>query len=73
MGGGLTINHFFFLGYGALWTVGLSAMAIIGGGLAGFILALMRVSPSRAVRLVSSIYIQILQGTPLLAPKDAPP
>jgi polar amino acid transport system permease protein len=66
MGGGLNINHFYFLGYGALWTVGLSAMAIIGGGLAGFILALMRVSPSRPVRLISSIYIQILQGTPLL-------
>ncbi len=66
MGGSLNANHLLFLGQGALWTIGLSVIALIGGGLVGFLIALARVSPSKAVRLLSGAYVQLVQGTPLL-------
>lgn len=66
MGGSLNINHLMFLGQGALWTIGLSLIGLIGGGIAGFIIALCRISPSRVVRLLSAGYVQLIQGTPLL-------
>jgi polar amino acid transport system permease protein len=66
MGGSLNINHLVFLGQGALWTIGLSLIALIGGGIAGFVIALCRISPNPAVRLVSAGYVQLVQGTPLL-------
>ncbi|WP_099901335.1 amino acid ABC transporter permease, partial [Methylobacterium frigidaeris] len=49
-----------------LWTVGLSLIALIGGGAVGFLVALCRVSGVRAVRVASSAYVQLIQGTPLL-------
>jgi len=66
MGGSLNANHLMFLGYGALWTIGLSLIGLIGGGIAGFIIALCRISPNRIVRLLSAGYVQLIQGTPLL-------
>jgi polar amino acid transport system permease protein len=66
MGGSLNANHLMFLGQGALWTIGLSLIALIGGGIAGAVIALCRVSPSRFVRLLSGAYVQLIQGTPLL-------
>ena len=66
MGGSLNANHLLFLGYGALWTIGLSLIGLLGGGIAGFIIALCRISPSRIVRVLSAGYVQLIQGTPLL-------
>jgi polar amino acid transport system permease protein len=66
MGGHLNINHLMFLGQGALWTVGLSVIALIGGGIVGFAIALARISPLKSVRLASAVYVQLIQGTPLL-------
>lgn len=66
MGGALNANHLLFLAHGAMWTIGLSLIALIGGGLVGFLVALARISPSRAVRLASGLYVQLVQGTPLL-------
>jgi polar amino acid transport system permease protein len=66
MGGSLNANHLLFLGYGALWTIGLSLIGLLGGGIAGFIIALCRISPNRIVRLISAGYVQLIQGTPLL-------
>jgi polar amino acid transport system permease protein len=66
MGGHLNINHLMFLGQGALWTVGLSVIALIGGGIVGFVIALARISPLKSVRIASGIYVQLIQGTPLL-------
>jgi polar amino acid transport system permease protein len=66
MGGSLNVNHLLFLGHGALWTIGLSLIALIGGGIAGFIVALCRISPSRPVRVLTAGYVQLVQGTPLL-------
>lgn len=62
----LNFYHIEFLAWGAMWTIGLSLMAFIGGGLAGFAIALCRVSSSRVVRAVSGCYVQVIQGTPLL-------
>jgi polar amino acid transport system permease protein len=66
MGGSLNANHLMFLGYGALWTIGLSLIGLLGGGIAGFVIALCRISPNRFVRLLSAGYVQLIQGTPLL-------
>ena len=37
MGGSLNVNHCMFLGHGALWTIGLSLIGLLGGGLVGFV------------------------------------
>ncbi|MFD1626071.1 amino acid ABC transporter permease [Azospirillum griseum] len=60
------LAHVEFLAWAALWTVGLSAIAFVGGGLLGFAVALLRVSANPAARLAAIVYIQIVQGTPLL-------
>lgn len=48
------------------WTIVLSLIAFVGGGVAGFLLMLMRISPFPWVRLPSVVYIEFFQGTPLL-------
>jgi len=58
--------HLEFLGWAALWTIGLSAIAFVGGGLLGFMVALARISSVKALRVAAATYIQIVQGTPLL-------
>lgn len=62
----ITATHVEYIAFGALWTIGLSAIAFIGGSILGLILALARISSSRALVRISSVYIQIVQGTPLL-------
>ncbi|GLK84260.1 amino acid ABC transporter permease [Ancylobacter defluvii] len=61
-----SLVHLEFLGWAAMWTLGLSAIAFVGGGLVGFAVALMRISPFRGVRYAAIVYIQVVQGTPLL-------
>jgi polar amino acid transport system permease protein len=63
---GFNSNHVLFLIQGAGWTLVLSLMAFVGGGLVGFLVALCRVSPNRALRWFSFAYVQLIQGTPLL-------
>jgi len=65
-GGGLTLLHIQFLLLGAGWTVCLSLIAFIGGGIAGGAIALARISPVKAVRWLAIAWIQLIQGTPLL-------
>ncbi|NTJ11632.1 amino acid ABC transporter permease [Rhizobium lusitanum] len=62
----LNIHHFEFLLTGAVWTIVLSAMAFVGGGAVGFFVAIARITPFKAVRIVSMAYVQLIQGTPLL-------
>ncbi len=50
----------------ARWTIVLSLIAFAGGGLVGFLLMLMRISPIAWVRLPSVVYIEFFQGTPLI-------
>lgn len=62
----LNFAHIQFLLEGTLWTVILSLMAFGGGGLMGFLIALGRIAPLRALRVVIAAWVQLIQGTPLL-------
>jgi His/Glu/Gln/Arg/opine family amino acid ABC transporter permease subunit len=50
----------------ARWTVLLSLIAFVCGGLVGLVLLAMRVSPLPWLRRVVSVYVELFQGTPLL-------
>ena len=58
--------EFLFILEAAKWTLALSAIAFVGGAILGLAIALMRTSESRWARGVSTTFIQIFQGTPLL-------
>ncbi|EUB98837.1 polar amino acid ABC transporter, inner membrane subunit [Rhizobium sp. CF080] len=60
------INHVGFLLQCASWTVVLSVIALIGGGLGGVAIALMRLSRFAWLRWIAQAYIYVIQGTPLL-------
>jgi polar amino acid transport system permease protein len=62
----LNAHHIWYLIAAAQWTVLLSLIAFAGGALVGVPIALMRVSPNNALRIVAGGYIQLIQGTPLL-------
>jgi len=51
----------------ARWTVALTGLAFVGGGIVGLIVALLRVSPFRLLRLLGTFYVTVVQGVPLLA------
>jgi polar amino acid transport system permease protein len=55
-----------YLVLAARWTVLLSLIAFIGGGIVGLVIALMRVSRARATRWFAIGFIRVFQGTPLL-------
>jgi polar amino acid transport system permease protein len=48
------------------WTLGLSLVAFVGGGLVGLLIALLRVAPVAPLRWIAAGYIQLFQSTPLL-------
>ena len=50
----------------ARWTVGLSLIAFIGGGLVAMMLLVARLSKARGTGVLVSGYVQLFQGTPLL-------
>lgn len=58
--------EFFFIFYALRWTLTLTAIAFLGGGLVGIALAVMRISSSKALRVATSAYMQFVQGLPLL-------
>ncbi|MDO3433736.1 amino acid ABC transporter permease [Rhizobium sp. CBN3] len=59
-------NELFFLLQGLKWTVLLAIIGFVGGGIFGVLIALVRTSKNRFARFVSSGYIALFQGTPLL-------
>ncbi|MGO4741770.1 amino acid ABC transporter permease [Bosea sp. 2KB_26] len=59
-------NEFLFLLTGLKWTVFLSVIGFVGGGVFGLGVALARTSGSPLLERVTSGYIAIFQGTPLL-------
>ncbi|GAB2892102.1 amino acid ABC transporter permease [Paralcaligenes sp. KSB-10] len=59
-------QQFDYLLQGAWGTVVLSCLTFVFAGLLGLLVALSRISPVRAVRGAASLYIQSIQGTPLL-------
>ena len=54
------------LALAARWTIGLSLVAFIGGGVVGLVLLVARTTPSRALQRFVAAYVQLFQGTPLL-------
>ena len=50
----------------ARWTVGLSLIAFIGGGIVGLLLLVARLSKARGMDTLVGGYVQLFQGTPLL-------
>jgi len=59
-------SDFFYLMFAARWTVALTIVSILGGGLIGGVIMLLRVLPVAPARIVAIIYINVIQGTPLL-------
>lgn len=48
------------------WTIALSMVSFIGGGIVGALLLFLRIGGSRVARLFAKGYIELFQGTPLL-------
>ncbi|ATN37006.1 amino acid ABC transporter permease (plasmid) [Rhizobium sp. ACO-34A] len=59
-------NELFFLLQGLKWTLALTVIGFIGGGVFGLCVALARVSESALVQRATAGYIAVFQGTPLL-------
>ena len=59
-------NEIYFLLQGLKWTVALTIIGFIGGGIFGLLVALARTAESGLLRKVTTGYIAIFQGTPLL-------
>jgi len=62
----INFNDFVYMLLAARWTVALSLIAIVGGGLAGLLIVAARMSRWRIVSAAAFAYIQFLQATPLL-------
>lgn len=62
----LTAPQLQFLLGGLAWTVVLSLLAFVGGGLLGFAVAIARVYGPNITRQLVMLYIKLIQGTPLL-------
>jgi polar amino acid transport system permease protein len=60
------LSEFLFIVAAVRWTLLLSLVAFLGGGLLGLLIAILRTTSSRFVRLLTSGYIQLFQGTPVL-------
>lgn len=60
------IPEFLYILAALRWTLLLSLVAFLGGGVVGFLIAIMRTTQSRALRLLTAGYIQLFQGTPVL-------
>ena len=59
-------DQFLFLLRGLQWTVLLSAVGFLGGGVAGLAVALARTGSARWLQHGAATYIAVFQGTPLL-------
>ena len=59
-------NHLNILLLAARWTLLVSLLAFVGGAAGGFVVALCRTARSAWLRNACMVYIQIVQGTPVL-------
>lgn len=58
--------EFLFLLQGLKWTVLLTMISFVGGGIIGLAIALARVSSVKLIERTAAAYIALFQGTPLL-------
>ncbi|UHS63851.1 amino acid ABC transporter permease [Agrobacterium vaccinii] len=61
-----SLTHVQFMLTGLGWTIGLAFIALVGGSIAGSVIALMRMSANPIISLLAKFYIFVVQGTPLL-------
>jgi polar amino acid transport system permease protein len=66
MTGGFTTAHLFYLVHSIWWTLVLSALAFVLGSIGGFGMMLARISPRRWLSRPAMVYIEAIQGIPLL-------
>ncbi|MCL6654603.1 amino acid ABC transporter permease [Agrobacterium rubi] len=59
-------NELFFLMQGLKWTLALTVIGFIGGGVFGLCVALARTAENKISQRVTAGYITVFQGTPLL-------
>jgi polar amino acid transport system permease protein len=57
----------YYLLLAARWTIALTALAFVGGGIVGLLVATLRVSPFAPLRWIGAGYVNVIQGIPLLA------
>src|SRR5260370_23586677 len=62
-----TLTDVLYLIAAMRWTLALTAIAFLGGGIVGLTIALCRVSSFFPLRWLGAIYVHAVQGTPLLA------
>lgn len=62
----LNLNDFLYILTALQWTLLLSSFAIIGGGLIGAVVVVLRLSRSRPVAWLTIAYVQFFQATPPL-------
>lgn len=55
-----------FLLQAAGWTLGLFAASVAGAAIVGVLIALLRISPFAPFQWVATIYMRVIQGTPVL-------
>jgi polar amino acid transport system permease protein len=60
------ISEFLYILAAVRWTLLLSLVAFLGGGAVGFVIAILRTTQSRVLRMLTAGYIQLFQGTPVL-------
>jgi polar amino acid transport system permease protein len=58
--------EFLYLIEAVPWTLLLSLGALVGGGIVGLLIAILRTSPFRVLRWLATGYIELFQGTPVL-------
>ena len=66
MSGGFTTAHLFYLVHSIWWTLALSALAFVLGSIGGFGVMLARISKRRWLSRPAMVYIEAIQGIPLL-------
>ncbi|ODT32334.1 MAG: amino acid ABC transporter permease [Kaistia sp. SCN 65-12] len=59
-------GEFTFLLLSARWTILLSLIAFAGGGVLGVLIASLRISASKPLRMIAAGYIRFFQSTPIL-------
>jgi polar amino acid transport system permease protein len=63
---GFGLPEFLYILKAVPWTLLLSLGALVGGGIVGLLIAILRILPYRATRWFAIGYIELFQGTPLL-------
>jgi polar amino acid transport system permease protein len=62
----LSWNDVIYLLAAARYTILLSLLTFIGGGIAGLAVTAAKLSRARSVRLLAQVYVELMQSTPLL-------